>query len=203
MKRLVLMLSIFILLAGCGESAPETQNSFPCIVIGKKETSPGGRDRLFVDIIPEGTPELNRQSLGDSVIRSALALEEIARADVYILHLHQDEGVYRDELFTPLALCTYVPDGKGIGGDGDLTWDVQAAEEPVPDNIIRVARYWRAERSKFLERKEWEVNGQTMVDEEYLNEDALTAHLSKMLGIPEDEVMIYHLKAVASEYYRK
>lgn len=117
--------------------------------------------------------------------------------------LHQSEDIYSDKFFSPLAKCTYVPDGKDIGGEGELTWDVRAAHEKVPLNIIDMACLWRQERHKFIAPREMEINGKTIVDNEYLDEDALVAHLSAMTNVPEDKVTINHFKAFVTEYFKQ
>lgn len=206
MRRLIGMVVLACLaLAGCGADVPETPNAFRVKVLNVevKKRHAINRTRCWVDVVPEKNVELNQKSLGDSAIRVALATAEQVQADVFFVSLHQSEDIYSDKFFSPLAKCTYVPDGKDIGGEGELTWDVRAAHEKVPLNIIDMACLWRQERHKFIAPREMEINGKTIVDNEYLDEDALVAHLSAMTNVPEDKVTINHFKAFVTEYFKQ
>lgn len=206
MKRLIgLAVLACLLLAGCGADVPETPNAFEYKVVEARTEKRHAisRTRHHISVVPAGSPELNQKSLADTAIRVALDKAEETGADVIFVNVYQSRDIFHDKLFTPLAQCTYVPDGKGIGGEGDLTWDVVAAQERVPLQIINMKRLWDAERSKFVYPKEFIINGKKFVDDKYLDEEKLIAHLSQMTNVPEDKVTINHFKAFASKYFEQ
>lgn len=205
MKRLVLIAVLALMLVGCGTEVPETPDAFKYRVV-KEETQERAainRTRLQVDIVPIVNADLNQKSMAETVMRAAIDKADSTGVDVVFVYLWQDESIFRDEFLSPLARCTYAPDGKDIGGDGNMTWDVSAAHEQTPMQVVDMARLWKQERHKFVGPKEFEINGQTIIDEEYLDEDALISHLAKIGNVLPDKVSINHIKAFAEPYFKK
>ena len=91
----------------------------------------------------------------------------------------------------PYAIARYAPDGKGMSGADNLTWEVTATGEQVEPVQIEIADLWFSNWDK----PEFQLrNGLT-------NEKKMTAFIAKELKIKQADV---HLPLfTAKDYYKR
>lgn len=199
-----LLLCLFGVVA-CGSTEPEmpTPQAFEYKVVSEKveKRKAINRTRLRVEVIPVGNPTLTKQSLGDTAIRVAQDKAKLSKADVFFVSVYQSTDPTLMSQFQPQAMATYCRDGRDIGGKGQKTWEVMAANGPVLDKYITMTKLWMQEKGKF--QTPVVINGKVLEGETLTDEPKLIAHLSKMTGVAEDQVSLGGVETMLHPYFKQ
>lgn len=129
------------------------------------------------NIVPKrDSSSLDKQQLAATVMGAALYYAEAKSADVVGIVLDSQPGPAFGK--TILATATYAPDGKGLSGSDDWTWNtLQATPRGLTAQELKIQRLWGEMRGKF------QVDGST-------DERRLKAAIAKKLKIPAEKVML-------------
>lgn len=129
-------------------------------------------------IIPQrDSSAVTKRQLADTVMAAALYYAEAKSADVVGIVLDSQPGPAFGKI--PLATVTYAPDGKGVSGSDNWTWDMlQATPRGLTAQELKIQRLWGEMRGQF------QANG-------FTDEERLKAAIAKKLKIPERKVMLY------------
>ncbi len=168
MRKFVLILLSFLVLTGCSEQekgGPASQVKSKYIPVSRQDidlrhakgyriidcgnTGFPGRERVECSIIaPLAKDHL---SFAQTAIQAAIDLQKKTRAHVSTIYLSAAPELIGTG--DNLAIAHYAIDGGGFSGDQDWRWDVEAAESPIPENQIKTAILWRANRELYQTRK--------------------------------------------------
>lgn len=130
------------------------------------------------NIVPrKDSSSLTRHQLAATVMAAALYYAEAKNADVVGVTLESQPGPAFGK--SPLATVTYAPDGKGVSGSDNWTWDMlQATPRGLTAQELKIQRLWGEMRGQF------QANG-------FTDEERLKAAIAKKLKIPVEKVMLY------------
>ena len=128
-------------------------------------------------IIPRrDSSAVTKRQLADTVMAAALYYAEAKNAAVVGIMLDSQPGPAFGK--TVLATATYAPDGKGVSGSDDWTWNtLQATPRGLTAQELKIQRLWGEMRGKF------QVDGST-------DEGRLKAAIAKKLKIPAEKVRL-------------
>lgn len=119
---------------------------------------------------------VSKRQLAATVIAAAHYYAQEKRAAVVSITLDSQPGPAFGK--TVLATATYVPDGKGVSGSDDWTWNtLQATPRGLTAQELKIQRLWGEMRGRF------QVDGST-------DEGRLKAAIAKKLKIPAEKVML-------------
>ena len=128
-------------------------------------------------IIPRrDSSAVTKRQLADTVMAAALYYAEAKNAAVVGIMLDSQPGPAFGK--TVLATATYAPDGKGVSGSDDWTWNtLQATPRGLTAQELKIQRLWGEMREQF------QANG-------FTDEKGLTVAIAKKLKIPAEKVML-------------
>ena len=119
---------------------------------------------------------VSKRQLAATVIAAAHYYAQEKRAAVVSITLDSQPGPAFGK--TVLATATYAPDGKGVSGSDDWTWNtLQATPRGLTAQELKIQRLWGEMREQF------QANG-------FTDEKGLTAVIAKKLKIPAEKVML-------------
>jgi hypothetical protein len=152
-------------------NTPATDQAKPYTIIDRADAGFVGRDRYFIHIT--STEATNRDQFAHTAIKAAIAIQKETRSDVVAVMLEPSVGSIGQGL--PYAIVRYAPDGRGLSGEDDWTWEAEAAEKPLTKMEIAISELWWGNRDNF------QVNGMT-------DEPAIMKWIASKLGIESSQV---------------
>ncbi|MGB3493448.1 MAG: DUF4875 domain-containing protein [Elainellaceae cyanobacterium] len=104
------------------------------------------RRRISISIVaPEA---LTFEQRAQTVMKAAQELQDSENAHVVTVFLVPSPKLVGMGL--PLAIARYAPDSGGYSGDQGWQWEVQATDQPVDEQRLRITELWEEKKSSFL-----------------------------------------------------
>lgn len=154
--------------------------SLPYEVVSLNEASIPGRRRMMARIVSPEAREGTFEQRGETVMQAARQTQADTDADFVLVSLEPNERLLN--LGYVLSIARYAPDGGGISGDENWTWQVESSHDSIDAQQIEIAEAWNEKRDDFQIS---DGLGGTMTDE-----DALAEEIASDFGISPDEVRL-------------
>lgn len=115
-------------------------------VVDRQNVSIPGRTRLSASIVaPEA---LTFEQRAQTVMKAAKELQESTNGYVITVFLVPSPDLVG--MGINLAIARYAVDSRGYSGDQNWQWEVQATDESVDEQQLRITELWEEKRSSFL-----------------------------------------------------
>jgi len=115
-------------------------------VVDRQNVSIPGRTRLSASIVAPDA--LTFEQRAQTAMKAAKELQESTNGYVITVFLVPSPDLVG--MGINLAIARYAVDGRGYSGDQNWQWEVQATDEPVDAQQLRITELWEEKQASFL-----------------------------------------------------